>query len=93
MPNRATEIVLTNFIDILDSCGGNGWGRNVWNAMLVEDLYLTMMEDGSDDYDADWFALVATEGIRDTIDWNYCAEKGNDFEFNMEVEYLFGEEQ
>ena len=46
----------------------------------IRDFWLDMMEDFSDEYENEWFALVATPNIEKTIDWNaitntYCIKR------------------
>ena len=40
----------------------------------VLDLMMRAMVDNSDDYDADWFPLIATKSIRDKIRWDIVAD-------------------
>ena len=44
----------------------------------LKQFWLDMMEDFSEEYDADWFPLVATEAIRNTINWDFISQKYNE---------------
>jgi hypothetical protein len=42
----------------------------------VCDYFERMMEEcASEDYDVEWFALIATKAIKKTIDWDFIARK------------------
>lgn len=41
----------------------------------VQHYWLDMMEDFSDEYDADWYPLIATPAIFSTINWSFIAIK------------------
>lgn len=43
----------------------------------LENYFLDLMEDFCDDYDQNWFALIATPAIRNTIDWEAVAAAVN----------------
>ena len=46
-------------------------------AKELENYFLDLMEDFCDDYDQDWYALIATPAIRNTIDWEAVAAAVN----------------
>jgi hypothetical protein len=99
-PNRATEIVAENLIGQLENCSTTR--PCSWEAIdaqgYYEDEMIHVLEGNYDvegdtelDY-PDWLPLVSTPDIKKTIDWAYVAEKANELEYDMEVEFLFGDE-
>lgn len=65
--NRATEIVLEIAEGELLAWGFDA--DTVWSGDDIYNFFLQLMEDHADDYDADWFPIVATPSIRKTVDW------------------------
>ena len=51
---------------------------------------IDMLHEESDKYDEDWFPLVATQDIRDTLNWDYITERYNDYTYEYNVRILFG---
>ena len=93
--NRATQI-LTEYL-LMDMEGCSGGKMCDWNSKRAEWYFneeMTNHYTGEYDYFEypDWLPLVATNAIRETIDWEYIAEKANDYEYNTEIEWLFGED-
>lgn len=43
--------------------------------MNAGNFWYNMMNDFAEEYDADWYALVATPAIEGTIDWNMIERK------------------
>jgi hypothetical protein len=41
----------------------------------VRHFWLSMMEDFSEEYDVEWYPLIATQSICATIDWSLIAVK------------------
>ena len=44
-------------------------------AISLKQFWLDMMKDFSDQYDEEWYALIATPSIRKTINWSFIAAK------------------
>jgi hypothetical protein len=71
--NKATEIMLKWTISFND---GIIYQRGVeFSGEQIEESWLDDMREHGDEYDEEWFSLVATESIRETIDWDYIANE------------------
>ena len=49
--------------------------RPTFDGESIRQDWLEDMEQHPDDYDQEWFALVATKAIEATIDWDYIAQE------------------
>jgi len=92
MVNRATQIVCDMLMDY--NFYGIGWDSDYIVPFetaegVKEDALQRMEEDADEYYESDWFPLVATKSIRDTIDWNYIAQKHNDEVYRTNVWLMF----
>jgi hypothetical protein len=74
--NPATLKMYQHTIDQYDSMGYDD--GVLCSPEGLETFWLDMMEDFSEEYDADWYPLVATDAIRRTINWNFIAHKYNE---------------
>jgi len=96
--NRATYILSFQLInELVGSSTNRPCG---WEGKFVEDYYMgqvtEVIEDESEDGELNyplWFPLVATPAIRKTIDWEYIAEKANDYEYETHIEFMFGDNE
>jgi hypothetical protein len=71
--NKATEIMLKWTIEFESGCT---YERGVqFNGEDIEEQWNEHVYFHSDEYDKDWFALIATDSIRKTIDWDYIAKE------------------
>ena len=73
--NAATKIICENAVNHWSDMGFEDDYRA--EAIHLEDYFTRMMEDFCDDYDQNWFALIATPAIQKTIDWEAVAESVN----------------
>jgi hypothetical protein len=60
------------------------------DADSVREYWLKMLQDHSDCFDIEWFALIATPAIEKTINWNFIARKYQEKRI-FQVEHLFAE--
>lgn len=94
MSDKANELVY----EMLKNYLFNGVGWNDFAPWLtadrVEEIALDCVEEDADEYyDSDWFALVATPTIRETIDWRFIADKLNEEEtYPTNIWMLFGDD-
>jgi len=73
--NHATKIVTENALDQWSDMGFEDDYRVA--AADLQDYYTRLMEDFCENYDEQWFALIATPAIQKTIDWEAVAEAVN----------------
>ena len=73
--NAATKIICENAVNHWSDMGFEDDYRA--DAADVEDFFTRLMEDFCDEYDQNWFALIATPAIQKTIDWEAVAESVN----------------
>ena len=67
--NRATEVIAEFTVYWYDSLTYDNGPCYPESAEAVRQVWWDMLEDHSDEYDADWYPLVATPAIRMTINW------------------------
>lgn len=72
--NHATKIITENAIAQWDDMGEDDYRVE---AADLKDYYTRLMEDFCENYDEEWFALIATPAIQKTIDWEAVAEAVN----------------
>jgi hypothetical protein len=73
--NPATKIVTENAVDQWADMGFPDDYRA--EAADLKDYYTRLMEDFCENYDEQWFALIATPAVQKTIDWEAVAEAVN----------------
>ena len=73
--NHATKIVTENAVAQWSDMGFEDDYRVA--AADLQDYYTRLMEDFCENYDEQWFALIATPAIQKTIDWEAVAEAVN----------------
>lgn len=52
-----------------------GWNGKPMNPRHVQQYWLDMLYDLTDCYDCEWYPLIGTPAIHNTIDWNYIVRK------------------
>jgi hypothetical protein len=80
--NQATKIITENAIDQWSFMGFEDDYKA--EAIELEDFYTRLMEDFCENYDEEWFALIATPAIQKTIDWEAVAEAVNNMLLEQE---------
>lgn len=73
--NSATKIVTENAVAQWTDMGFPDDYRA--EAAELKDYYTRLMEDFCENYDEQWFALIATPAVQKTIDWEAVAEAVN----------------
>jgi hypothetical protein len=73
--NHATKIVTENAVAQWSDMGFEDDYKA--EAAELQDFYTRLMEDFCENYDEQWFALIATPAIQKTIDWEAVAEAVN----------------
>jgi len=73
IPNQATQIMLSWTILFESGCVHD---RNVkFNKDDLKEHWIDEMINNSEEYDEQWFPLIATKSIMNTIDWDYIAKE------------------
>jgi len=73
--NTATKMICEN---ALGQWGSMGYDKEeTVSAATIRDYYLRQLDDFSDCYDEEWYALIGTKAIEKTIDWQSIAEAVN----------------
>ena len=73
--NHATKIVTENAVAQWSDMGFED--DYIVAAAELQDYYTRLMGDFCENYDEQWFALIATPAIQKTIDWEAVAEAVN----------------
>ena len=72
-PNQATKIMLT--WTILYESGCSYERGATFEAEGVKENWMEDMYNHGEEYDEEWFPLVATPSINKTIDWQFIADQ------------------
>ena len=74
--NQATKMITENAVAQWSDMGLED--DYTVNATEVQGYYARLMGDFCENYDEEWFALIATGAIQKTIDWEAVAKAVND---------------